>query len=69
MGGYKQHRGTVKLRFNEKRVNQMTLTEAIAFCTDVFVEADNMLYDGEDLNLIYNYIARQGIVIECEGVE
>ena len=69
MGGYKKHRGTVKLRFNGKRVNQLTLTEVIAYCTDVFVEADNMLYDGEDLNLIYNYIARQGIVIECEGVE
>lgn len=69
MGGYKQHRETVKLRFNGKIVNQLTLTEVIAYCTDVFKEADNMLYDGEDLNLIYNYIARQGIVIECEGVE
>lgn len=69
MGAYKEHRGTIKLRFNGKRVNQLTLTEAIAFCTDVFVHADDMLYDGEDLNLIYNYIARQGIVIECEGVE
>ena len=59
----------VRLRFNDKKVSQLRLTEAIAFCTDVFVEADNMLYDGEDLNTIYNYIARQGIVIECEGVE
>ena len=69
MAGYKEHRGTVKLRFNGKRVNQLTLTEAIAFCTDVFVEADNMLYDGEDLSTIYGYIARQGIVIEVEGME
>ncbi len=69
MGGYKQHRGTVKLRFNGKRVNQLTLTEAIAHCTYVFVEADNMLYDGEDLSSIYGYIARKGIVIEVEGME
>ena len=69
MAGYKEHRGTVKLRFNGKRVNQLTLTEAIAFCTDVFIEADNMLYDGEDLNSIYGYIARKGIIIECEGME
>ena len=69
MAGLKQHRGTVKLRFNGKRVNQLTLTEVIVYCTDVFVEADNMLYDGEDLSTIYGYIARQGIVIECEGVE
>ena len=69
MGGYKQHRGTVKLRFNGKRVNQLTLTEVIAYCTDVFVHADNMLYDGEDLSTIYGYIARKGIIIECEGME
>lgn len=69
MGGYKQHRGTVKLRFNGKRINQMTLTEVIAHCTDVFVHADDMLYEGEDLNKVYGYIARKGIVIECEGVE
>ena len=69
MGGYKQHRGTVKLRFNGKRVNQLTLTEVIAHCTDVFVEADNMLYDGEDLSKVYGYIARKGIIIECEGME
>lgn len=69
MGGYKQHRGTVKLRFNGKRISQMTLTEVIAHCTDVFVEADNMLYDGEDLSTIYGYIARKGIIIECEGME
>lgn len=59
----------VRLRFNDKKVSQLRLTEVIVHCTDVFVEADNMLYDGEDLNTIYNYIARQGIVIECEGVE
>ena len=69
MAGYKEHRGTVKLRFNGKRVNQLTLTEVIAYCTDVFVEADNMLYDGEDLSIIYGYIARKGIIIECEGME
>ena len=69
MAGYKQHRGTTKLRFNGKRISQMTLTEVIAYCTDVFVQADNMLYEGEDLNKVYGHIARQGIVIECEGVE
>ena len=69
MGGLKKHRGTVKLRFNGKRVNQLTLTEVIAYCNDVFVEADNMLYDGEDLSTIYGYIARKGIIIECEGME
>ena len=69
MAGSKQHRGTVKLRFNGKRVNQLTLTEAIAYCTDVFVQADNMLYDGGDLSSIYGYIARKGIVIEVEGME
>lgn len=69
MAGYKEHRGTVKLRFNGKRVNQLTLTEVIAHCTDVFVEADNMLYDGEDLSSIYGYIARSGIELIFEGME
>ena len=69
MAGYKEHRGTVKLRFNEKRVNQMTLTEVIAHCTDVFVHADDMLYEGEDLNRVYGYIARSGIELIFEGME
>lgn len=67
MAGVKQSK--IKLRFNGKRVNERTLSELIAFCNDVFNNADDMLYEGEDLNKVYGYIARKGIVLEFEGME
>lgn len=57
MAGVK--RGKIKLRFNGKRVNEKTLTEVILFCNDVFNNADDMLFDGENLNKVYGYIARR----------
>lgn len=59
----------IKLRFNGKRVNERTLSELIIFCNDIFNNAYDMLYEGEDLNKVYGYIARSGIELIFEGME
>lgn len=61
--------GNIRLKFNNKVVNERTLTEVIFLCNEVFNNADNMLFDGESLNKVYGYIAKRGIVLEFEEVE
>lgn len=61
--------GNIRLKFNNKVVNERTLTEVIFLCNEVFNNADNMLFDGENLNNVYGYIARKGIILEFEEVE
>lgn len=61
--------GNIRLKFNNKVVNERTLTEVIFLCNEVFNNADNMLFDGENLNKVYGYIAKRGIVLDFEEVE
>lgn len=61
--------GNIRLKFNNKVVNERTLTEVIFLCNEVFNNADNMLFDGESSHKVYGYIAKRGIVLEFEEVE